>query len=113
MFCIPKNETDRCRSLSRTTPEVLQFVADNVDLRDNLSAPAHLIHGSSENRFRVTYCPGHLTREEIEGVGYEFGDLSAAAARYNPDELSDGWNEDGDGEFYFVRDPSLGLWRCD
>lgn len=97
----------------RTTPEVLQFVADNADLRDNLSAPAHLIHGSAEDRFQVTYCPGQLTREEVEGVGYEFGDLSAAAARYNPDELSDGWNEDDDGEFYFVRDPSLGLWRCD
>ncbi|MBX3433957.1 MAG: DUF2088 domain-containing protein [Pirellulales bacterium] len=96
----------------RTTPEVLDFVAENADLRENLSAAAHLIHGSSENRFRVTYCPGHLSAEEVRGVGYEFGDLAKHFAMYDPDQLSDGPNvAPRGGEFYFIRDPSLGLWR--
>ncbi len=60
----------------RTTPEIMQFVDQHDELGNNLSAAAHLIHGSSENRFTVTYCPGELTREEIEGVGYEFGKLT-------------------------------------
>lgn len=47
----------------RTTPEIMQFLKDNIDLTRNLSAAAHLIHGSSEGRFRITYCPGHLTKE--------------------------------------------------
>ena len=57
----------------RTTPEILAAVEQNEDLRGNLSAAAHLIHGSSEGRFSITYCPGKLSREEIEGVGYTYG----------------------------------------
>ena len=59
----------------RTTPEILKFVEQNEDLSKNLSAAAHLSHGSTEGRFKVTYCPGELTREEVEGVGYAYGDL--------------------------------------
>ena len=59
----------------RTTPEIMQFMHENEDLQDNLSAAAHLIHGSSENRFRVTYCPGHLSQQEIESVGYQYAEL--------------------------------------
>ena len=65
----------------RTTPEIMRFVRENEDLRANLSAAAHLIHGSSERRFRITYCPGGLTREEIEGVGYEYADPGRDARR--------------------------------
>ncbi|MCA9236936.1 MAG: DUF2088 domain-containing protein [Planctomycetales bacterium] len=97
----------------RTTPEVLAAVAENADLQENLSAPAHLIHGSSEGRFRITYCPGKLSRQEVEGVGYEYGDLAEYTARFDPAKLADGLNTDQQGrEFYFVRDPALGLWRC-
>ncbi len=46
----------------RGTPATLAAVKANADLRNNLSAAAHLIHGSSEGRFRITYCPG-LRRE--------------------------------------------------
>ncbi len=95
----------------RTTPEILQFIEQNEDLPQNLSAAAHLIHGSSEGRFTVTYCPGQLTREEIEGVGYRYGDLSAMRARYDPQQLNEGWNTLPDGEaIYFVGNPALGLW---
>ena len=95
----------------RTTPEVLRFVEENADLRGNLSAAAHLIHGSPEGRFRVTYCPGGLGRQEIEAVGYEFGDLEQTLKRYDPARLEDGWNTLDDGErLYFIRNPALGLW---
>ncbi len=67
----------------RTTPEIMRFVDDNAELQANLSAAAHLIHGSSEQRFRIIYCPGGLTREEIEGVGYEYADLAAMQQRYD------------------------------
>ena len=95
----------------RTTPEIMQFVADNEDMRNNLSAAAHLIHGSSEGRFRITYCPGNLTRKEIESVGYQYADLTEMLQRYAPERLTDGWNDLADGErIFFVSKPALGLW---
>ena len=96
----------------RTTPEIMDFVANQEDLRNNLSAAAHLIHGSSENRFKVTYCPGKLTREEIEGVGYHYGELETMQQEYNPARLKDGWNTMDGEEIYFVRTPALGLWAA-
>jgi len=94
----------------RTTPEVLAAVDQNADLRENLSAAAHLIHGSSEGRFKVTYCPGKLTREEIESVGYQYGDLAEYAARYDVDKLTGGEQPAGGETIFFIRNPALGLW---
>jgi hypothetical protein len=95
----------------RGTPNTMKQVAERADLRANLSAAAHLIHGSSEGRFRVTYAPGGLDRAAIEGVGYGFGDLAALSARYRPDGRSTGWHRTADGErFFFVANPALGLW---
>jgi len=94
----------------RTTPEVLNFVAENEDLRANLSAAAHLIHGSSEGRFSVTYCTGELNREEIEGVGYQFGDLTEYSARYDVNTLVDGEQTVAGEDIFFIRNPALGLW---
>ena len=95
----------------RTSPEILDFVESNADLMNNLSAAAHLIHGSSENRFRITYCPGHLSREEIDGVGFRYGELDKMMHKYNPQELADGYNTMPDGEeVFFISNPALGLW---
>jgi len=95
----------------RGTPATLDAVRAQPELARNLSASAHLIHGSSEGRFAITYCPGHLTREEIEGVGFQYGDLRAMTARYDPAILKDGWNRLGDGEeVYYISNPALGLW---
>ena len=82
----------------------------NEELQNNLSIVAHLIHGSTEGRFVVTYCPGHLTKEEIENAGFQYGDLKDMMMRYDIGSLREGWNSDDDGEFYFVRNPALGLW---
>ena len=96
----------------RTTDITLQQVKDNEDIANNLSAAAHLIHGSSEGRFKVTYCPGpDISKEEIESVGYEWGDLEAMLAKYPIDQLSDGYNTLASGEeIYFISNPALGLW---
>ena len=95
----------------RTTPEIMAFMRENEDLQNNLSAAAHLIHGSSEGRFTVTYCPGEMTREEIEGVGYRYEELDAVRKVYDPDRLADGWNTMADGErVFFISNPALGLW---
>jgi hypothetical protein len=95
----------------RTTPETLKLVELHADLRANLGAAAHIMHSSPENRFRVIYCPGGLTRTEIESVGFEYGDLAAYLDRYRPNTLRSGWNDLPGGErIYFVRNPALGLW---
>lgn len=95
----------------RGTPALLQQVAADAELAQNLSAVAHLIHGSSEGRFRITYCPGGLARDAIEGVGYQFADLAPTIVRYDPQQLSPGWNQLPDGEeIYFIANPGQGLW---
>jgi len=95
----------------RGTPEVLNEVEVDEDLKANLSAAAHLIHGSSEGRFTITYCPGKMTREEIESVGYQYADLDSMIARYRPEQLSEGSNDLPGGEaVFFISNPALGLW---
>jgi len=92
------------------TPKTLEAVKEDPSLAGNLSAAAHLIHGSSEGRFTIRYCPGHLTREEIESVHYEYGDLAEALKKYNPDTLADGWNTVDGEEIFYISNPGLGLW---
>jgi hypothetical protein len=92
------------------TPAVLNFVRDNADLAGNLGAAAHLIHGSSEGRFKITYCPGHLSRNEMEGVNFRFADLSEMLEKYDPSKLKDGYNVVAGEEIFFVPNPALGLW---
>jgi nickel-dependent lactate racemase len=92
------------------TPSVLRMVEENEDLAGNLSAAAHLIHGSSEDRFRITYCPGHLTREEVEGVNFRYAELGPMLERYNPARLNDGYNEVDGEEVFYISNPALGLW---
>lgn len=94
-----------------TTPEILELTKKNEDLQGNLSATAHLIHGSSEERFSITYCPGNLSKEEIESVNYKYADLDEMMQKYNPDQLQDGFNTMADGEeIFFISNPALGLW---
>lgn len=97
------------------TPSTLKCCSDNEELRNNLSAAAHLIHGSSEGRFHITYCPGkgegNLTREEIESIGFKYSDLEEMMLRYDPAKLKDGFNTMDDGEeIFYISNPALGLW---
>lgn len=92
------------------TPRTLEAVKEDPTLAGNLSAAAHLIHGSSEGRFTIHYCPGHLTRQEIESVHYEYGDLATEMAKYKPETLEDGWNVVDGEEIFYISNPGLGLW---
>jgi len=93
------------------TTGILEAVENNEDLIQNLSAAAHLIHGSSEGRFTITYCPGKLSKEEIEAVNFRYVPLSETTKRYDPHKLQDGFNSPASGEeIYFISNPALGLW---
>ena len=94
------------------TPHTLECTNANADLQSNLGASAHLIHGSSEGRFTITYCPGDgMSREEIEGVGFNYCRYEDMVARYPIGNLKDGWNTMPDGEeVYYISNPALGLW---
>jgi nickel-dependent lactate racemase len=94
----------------RGTPATLEAVSGNADLADDLSAAAHLIHGSSEGRFTIRCCPGSLSREEIEGVGFEYGDLKPMLTRYSLQRLRYGYNQIDGEEIFFIPNPGLGLW---
>jgi nickel-dependent lactate racemase len=93
------------------TPRVLDLVRTQEDLQQNLGTAAHLIHGSSEGRFTITYCPGSLSRQEIESVNFQYADLREMLNRYNPRRLKDGFNTLADGEeIFFISNPGQGLW---
>lgn len=93
------------------TPHTLECTNANKDLQDNLGASAHLIHGSSEGRFSITYCPGDgVSREEIEGVGFNYCHYDEMVAKYPVDRLKDGWNVVDGEEIYYISNPALGLW---
>jgi len=92
------------------TEATLAMVRDNPDLAANLGAAAHLIHASSEGRFEITWCPGHLKREEVEGAGFSYGDLSKMMEVYDPKKLRQGWNTVQGEQIFFIENPGLGLW---
>jgi nickel-dependent lactate racemase len=95
----------------RGTSETLKSLSENEELNKNLSAAAHLIHGSSEGRFSITYCPGNLTVQEIESVNFKYYPLSDMLHKYNPKTLKDGVNlMDDNEEIFFISNPALGLW---
>ena len=84
---------------------------ENQDLRDNMGAAAHLIHGSSDGRFTITYAVKNITQEEVRSVGFEAADYDETAKRYDPETLRYGYNTLPDGEeIYFIPNPALGLW---
>ncbi len=95
----------------RGTPATLKALDENPELMDNLSAAAHLIHGSSEGRFSITYCPGHLSKQEIESVNFRYAALDDMLKKYDPAVLAEGVNRMPDGEeIYYISNPAVGLW---
>ena len=92
------------------TDKVLDLVGKNDDLKNNLSAAAHLIHGSSEERFSITYCPGHLSKQEIDSVNFQYADLNEMLKIYNPEKLKDGFNTVNGEDVFYISNPAMGLW---
>jgi len=83
---------------------------ENTDLRANMGAAAHLIHGSSDGRFTITYAVKNITKEEISSVGFNAADYDETVKKYNPDKLQYGYNEVDGEQIYFIPNPALGLW---
>lgn len=90
--------------------KVLELSRTENDLKENLAAAAHLIHGSSDGRFSITYAVDGLTREEVEGVGYKYASYDTVIEKYNPKKLKDGWNTIDGEKIYYISNPALGLW---
>lgn len=91
--------------------KILDYYKANEDLKENLSAAAHLIHGSSDGRFSITYAVEKLTKEEVEGAGFNYKPLSEVLAKYDPGKLKDGFNTLPDGEeIFYISNPAIGLW---
>ncbi len=90
---------------------VLRLCAENEDLRENMSAAAHLIHGSGDGRFNITYCTEKISREEVEQVGFAYRPYRDAAEEFAPENLAEGWNTLANGEeIYYIANPAIGLW---
>lgn len=91
--------------------KIIELCKTQEDLKKNLSVAAHLIHGSSDNRFKITYCTRHLTEEEIRSVHFNYIPYDDAIKTYDPSKLKDGFNTLPNGEeIYYVSNPALGLW---
>ena len=82
----------------------------NQDLRDNMGAAAHLIHGSSDGRFSITYAVKKVSQEEVQGVGFLSADYDEMIKKYDPAKLQYGYNTVDGEEIYYIPNPALGLW---
>ena len=93
--------------------KTLELFSDpqNTDLRENMGVAAHLIHGSSDGRFTITYAVKDISQDEIRKVHFNAASYDEMVKRYDPAKLSYGWNTLPDGEeIYFIPNPALGLW---
>ena len=86
------------------------MVSENEDLQNNLSVGAHLIHGSSDGRFSITYCAGGLTEEEVKKAAFKYVSYDDITKKYSPEKLKDGWNTVDGEEIFYISNPALGLW---
>lgn len=90
--------------------KILELVKENADLGENLSVAAHLIHGSSDGRFKITYCTEKVSEEEIRGAGFDYMPYSEAIKKYDPAKLTDGYHEIDGERIFYISNPALGLW---
>ncbi len=90
--------------------KILELVKEHDDLNANLSVAAHLIHGSSDGRFKITYCTEKLTEEEVRGAGFDYMPYAEAVKKYDPAVLTDGWHEIDGEKIFYISNPALGLW---
>jgi nickel-dependent lactate racemase len=100
----------------RGTQRTLDAVRSGGSLVSNLSAAAHLVHGSSEGRFDIVYCTdpsnGGLPQSDVESVGYRWRHLTAELERLSCQVGGrTGERHDATGQPYmFIANPALGLW---
>jgi nickel-dependent lactate racemase len=107
----PENDALIRRVGYRSTEEMINLVDSDPSVAANLTAVSHIIVSSPEDRFRITYAPGKLSRNEVEAARFTYADPGELLERYDPEVLSEGWNTLPDGEeIFFVPQPASGLW---
>jgi len=89
---------------------IIELCKTQEDLKNNMSAAAHLIHGSSDGRFKITYCTRLLSEEEVRGAGYDYAPYDEMVKTYDPARLTDGWHTVNGEEIFYISNPALGLW---
>lgn len=97
------------------TPYTMKLLKEGA-FPDSAMVPAHMIHSSSEGRFRITYAvdPENIPEADIIGAGYGYMDVKEALDRYPVETMEDGWQTMADGEeVYLVKTPALGLWKAE
>ncbi len=90
--------------------KILELFKNEEELQNNQSVAAHLVHGSSDGRFNITYCTAQLSKEEVEAAGYQYMPYDEAAAIYDPAKLTDGIHTINGEEVFYISNPALGLW---
>ena len=90
--------------------ETLKAYSENEDLRANASVAAHLIHGSTDGRFSITYAVREVSPAEVEALGFKGARYEDLAKIYDPEKLHYGYNTVNGEEIYYVPNPSIGLW---
>jgi len=92
--------------------KILELCKTEPELASHLSAAAHLIHGSSDGRFTISYAAPKLGREAVEKACFTYADYAQITRRYDPARLKDGWNTADGEEIYYISNPALGLWKA-
>ena len=90
--------------------KIIEAVKNNQDLRENLSAAAHLIHGSSEGRFKIYLAAKNLIKKEIETVNFNYLAYNKAVQKYKIEDLEAGFNQLGSEEVFYINNPATALW---
>lgn len=94
--------------------KVLELMRTDPVMGENLSVASHLIYGSSDGLYSITYCAGRMSKQEVEGVGYRYMPVEDALRLYHPETLCEGFNTLENGErIYYISNPALGLWIAD
>lgn len=107
-------EVDACiRKYGYSGTKKIQNAYENGEFKGIEMAAAHLIHGSSDGRFKITYAaaPELMPEETMRSVGYEWTDIGPMMEKYQPRGKETGWYEDHGEEYYFIKAPAVGLWR--
>lgn len=93
---------------------ILDLYRNDPVMQSSYMVAAHLIQGSSDGRFKITYAVQHLSKKDIEQAAFCYMALEEAYKKYNPDNLKAGVNILADGEeIYYIPNPALGLWASE
>ncbi len=90
--------------------KILDLFKKEKDLQENMGTSAHLIHGSSDDRFKIYYAVKNISKEEITSVNFNALDYDEVVKKYDPNKLKYGWNNIDGEEVFFIPNPALGLW---